>query len=437
MQLHNEPAEASPSSSTAERSRTATPPTADESPVAPCSRVLFWSFVLCLLGVAVSIELTRIHLFVHTDPSYHSVCALSEGINCETVAASPYSVFAGLPVSVWGILGYLWMGALSLWGWTKWRLHSSWPLGLLLVLAFVSVAASAFLAFISATQIDSLCFFCMMSYAINLALLTICVAAWRRSRSRLFTLLFLDVTGLFGRPLSALALVLTSTVALGATKALVPSYWKAPGWTDLPQLPFGNDDRSHHWIGAPTPRLTIVEFSDYECPHCRAAHKNMRLLAGKYPDRIRLVHRHLPLDMACHPRLNRPFHQRACEFAEAAECAGQQGRFWEMNDAIFSSQDTIKAKDLDLMEIAIRLGLNRPKFRDCLRTHAVSQQIAQDLEEAVARGLNGTPSFLLGQRVFTGRIPEAELLRLLEEPTTIPVDRKHPSPSSTNVGDRS
>lgn len=56
----------------------------------------------------------RIHVFVHTDPSYHSVCAMSDGVNCETVAVSPYSVFAGLPVSVWGIAGYVVLGGLAL-----------------------------------------------------------------------------------------------------------------------------------------------------------------------------------------------------------------------------------------------------------------------------------------------------------------------------------
>ena len=70
--------------------------------VAEPPRGLVIAFVLlCLLGLGVSIELSRIHVFVHTDPSYHSVCAMSEGVNCETVAASPYSVFAGLPVAVW------------------------------------------------------------------------------------------------------------------------------------------------------------------------------------------------------------------------------------------------------------------------------------------------------------------------------------------------
>ena len=86
-------------------------------------------------------------------------------------------------------------------------------------------------------------------------------------------------------------------MTLGVLYGFVPSYWKTPGWSDLPTLASGNDERGHHWIGAADPRLTIVEFSDYECPHCRAAHKAIRVLAARHPEQIRLVHRHLPLDM--------------------------------------------------------------------------------------------------------------------------------------------
>ena len=119
--------------------------------------------LLCVLGVAVSAELARIHVFVHTDPSYHSVCAMSEGVNCETVALSPYAVFLGLPVAVWGVVGYLAMGFLALSGIRRWRLHPAWPWGLLFALAAFSILTSAILAYISATQIASLCIFCICS----------------------------------------------------------------------------------------------------------------------------------------------------------------------------------------------------------------------------------------------------------------------------------
>lgn len=382
----------------------------------PLPRWLMRSFViLCLLGLAVSGQLTRIHVFVHTDPNYHSACAMSEGVNCETVAASPYSVFAGLPVSVWGLLGYLVMGGLGLWAAVRWRTHATWPLGLLVLLTLFSVAVSAVLAFISATRIDSLCLFCMASYAINLALFALALVARARTRTRLGPLILNDAKALLGRPLLVGLAALVGAAALGALYTFVPSYWHTPGWSDLPKLATGQDQSGHHWIGGQDAPATIVELSDYECPFCRAAHKAMRLLAAQAPDQIRLVHRHFPLDMACNPSVPHPFHGRACLFAEAAECAGLQGRFWDMNDALFSVQEKVKTQDVDPVELAVRLGLNRSEFKRCLENHATAARIATDVKEGMARNLRGTPSFILGDHVFMGRIPEDVLKSFIEQ----------------------
>lgn len=378
-------------------------------------RWLMGSFVLlCLLGLAVSVQLTRIHFLVHTDPDYHSVCAMSEGVNCETVAYSPYSLFAGLPVSVWGILGYLVMSGFGLWALRKKRLHATWPVGLLLLLACFSVAVAALLAFISVTRINSLCLFCMASYAINLALLILALVARARTRTRLGPLILGDARALFGRPLLVGLVALVGAAILGGLYAFVPSYWHTLGWSDLPKLATGQDQAGHHWIGGQNPHGTIVELSDYECPYCRAAHKAMRLLAAQAPDRIRLVHRHFPLDMACNPSVPRPFHGRACLFAEAAECAGLQGRFWEMNDALFSVQEKVSTEDVDPFELAVRLGLNRSEFKRCLENHETAARIAADVKEGMARNLTGTPSFVLGDRVFVGRIPDDVLKSVID-----------------------
>ncbi len=368
---------------------------------------------LGLAGVAVAVELTRIHVFVHTDPDYHSVCAMSEGINCETVAVSPYSVFVGIPVSVWGILGYVAMTTLALWGSLKVRLHATWPLGLLLLLSASSVMTSAILGFISVTRIDSICLFCTASYVINAALFAITLAAWRQTRVGLGQLLLGDMRALRARPRTAVAAGVMGAVLLWGVFGYYPKYWQAPGWVDLAELPSGIDPDGYHWIGAPNPKLTIIEFSDYQCPHCRAAHKDIRALAAKHPDKVRLIHRHLPLDMGCHPGLDHPFHRYACTFAEAAECAGLQNKFWEMNDALFSIEDTVKAASVDVVELAVRLGLNSAEFKQCLETHATAKRIEADVRAAMSRRLNGTPSFLVGTELYRGRLPEAELERLL------------------------
>lgn len=374
--------------------------------------------VLCLLGIAVSIELTRIHVLVHLDPNYHSACAVSEGVNCETVAVSPYSVFMGLPVSVWGLLGYLAMGVLALWAWSQRRLHATWPWGTLVVLTAFSVLVSLALAFISVTTIDSVCLFCMASYAINIALLVLCILAVKRLHQGPLHLVVLDVKALLARPLLAVPLGVAALTGVAALLALVPAYWQTPGWKELPKLHSGTDNEGHHWMGALHPTLTIVEFSDYECPHCRSAHKTMRLLAAKHPDRVRLVHRQLPLDMACHPLLQRPFHAHACLFAEAAECAGLQGRFWEMNDALFSIQDTVKSKNVDPFQLAVRLGLDRNTFKQCMEQHLSAERVSRDIKASMELKLTGTPSFLVDGRIFVGRIPEEDLERMLAEGST-------------------
>lgn len=376
--------------------------------------------VLCLLGVAVSIQLTRIHVLVYTDPNYQSVCAVSEGINCETVAASPYAVFAGLPVSVWGILGYVSMGVLALWSMGRKRPHPTWPWGILWVLTLSSATVSALLAYISATRIDSLCLFCMASYAINAALLVLAGSYTRQSGRRAWSLLVADVTAWRARPLTPTLLTLVGLGAVALLQVGVPRYWHTPGWDDLPRLTQGVDERGHHWIGAATPQLTIVEFSDYECPHCRAAHKQIRQLAARYPQQIRLIHRHLPLDQDCHPELKRPFHQYACRFALAAECAGSQGYFWQMNDALFAIQESRKARDVDVRALAIGIGLDRSEFERCVEERVTAGRLEEDLREAIDRKLSGTPSYLVNGRIFLGRIPPEELEHLLGVPAPAP-----------------
>ena len=369
--------------------------------------------VLCILGLIVSVELTNIHVFTHTDPDFHSICAVSESINCETVALSPYSVFAGLPVSVWGIMGYLAFGLLVTWGLFGPRRIPPWFFGGLIFLSSVFVCISIILQFISWTRIDSLCLFCTLSYVINLALFTLSFLAVRRARVDNNALLLSGIRCFLSNPPLAGTILLTIGVTVIVVESAVKPYWKSPGWDDLPKLARGIDDRNRHWIGAENPEVTIVEFSDYECPHCRKAHKKARLLAAQHPQKVRFIHRHLPLDKSCHPELKREFHKYACAFAEAAECAGEQGKFWEMNDALFSIQNTIKSRDVDVELLAVRLGLDRSPFKQCLESRQAASRVKKDLDTAMTKGLRATPTFIMGDKKYLGKIPSSELDRAL------------------------
>jgi len=86
-----------------------------------------------------------------------------------------------------------------------------------------------------------------------------------------------------------------------------------------------------------------------------------------------------------------------------------------MNDALFSSQDKVRARDLDPLDLAVRLGLDRSEFKTCLTEHQTADRVQGDLQEALARKLTGTPSFVVGERLFLGRIPADQLAALLRD----------------------
>ena len=371
--------------------------------------ILVAVLALSAVGLGVAVHLTRIHYFTHTDPAYHSICAVSEKVNCETVAESAYSVFLGLPVSVWGLLAYALTAALAGFGLSRSRLHPTWPFGALFCLATAALAGSLILAYLSFFRIDSMCIFCMILYALNTALFALCVALAVRTRRSPVALVAADLRAALGRPVPVLILVAIAGAAVAAAEIHVPPYWIHLGWSELPDLPTGVDAEGRNWIGAEKPTVVVTEFSDYECPHCRRAHRNIRQMAARYPDAVRLVHRHQPLDDACNPALKKPFHKRACELSRAVECAGAQGRFWEMNDAVFSIMDEVRASEVDLNELAVRIGLDRSVFQECLASAAPRRKIAADIADAERRGVEGTPTYFIGAQMFPGGFEESIL----------------------------
>jgi protein-disulfide isomerase len=193
----------------------------------------------------------------------------------------------------------------------------------------------------------------------------------------------------------------------------VEPYWQHGGWKDLPTLPEGVDSKGLHWKGATQPLITIVEYSDYQCPYCRRAHRDTRILAGKFPNEIRLVHRHFPLDNACNTKMKRAFHEFACKFSRASACAADQDKFWEMNDALFSIQDTTKAADVNVETIAVELGLDRSKFLSCMSEKEVPGTILRDIAEGARLQIGGTPTYFINGQSFEGGVSEEVIAKML------------------------
>ena len=147
-----------------------------------------------------------------------------------------------------------------------------------------------------------------------------------------------------------------------------------------------------HRAGPDDAPLTLVEYGDYECPHCGAAHPIVQEVRRRLGSRLRFVFRHFPLS---------ELHPHAVLAAEAAEAAGAQGRFWEMHDSLFADQDALELEDL--VRRAQDLGLDVARFERELRDGVHRAAVETSFRTGVRSGVNGTPTFFINGVRHDGR----------------------------------
>jgi protein-disulfide isomerase len=139
-----------------------------------------------------------------------------------------------------------------------------------------------------------------------------------------------------------------------------------------------------HVSGPEDAPVTLLEYGDYECPHCGEAHPIVRALQNELGDSLRYVFRHFPLRTA---------HPHSEEAHEAAEAAEANGKFWKMHDILFANQDRLE--DEDLLEYGAQAGLDPEALANDLATHRHYPRVQRDLISGMRSGVNGTPTFFI------------------------------------------
>jgi protein-disulfide isomerase len=148
--------------------------------------------------------------------------------------------------------------------------------------------------------------------------------------------------------------------------------------------------------------IKLVEYGDYQCPHCGTAYSIIKEIQSTFGDQILFVFRNFPLQES---------HRYANIAAQAAEAAGKQGMFWEMHDAIFENQQQLNEDFIETL--AEKLGLDMEQFEEDLNSEEISNKVEDDFESGVRSGVNGTPSFFINGSKFDGGAED--LLQVLKE----------------------
>lgn len=172
---------------------------------------------------------------------------------------------------------------------------------------------------------------------------------------------------------------------------------------NFPSPPFVSelDDGVSPAKGSAKPIVTIVEFSDFECPYCNQVQSTLKQIMESYGSDVRLVFKHMPLEG----------HRNSLPAARAAYCAAEQDRFWQFHDALFASRNLSAAR---LEEIAAELGLGMAKFRACVNSEQSRTAIVKDIETARLFQIESTPSFIVNGQVIKGALSFADFQRIIE-----------------------
>jgi protein-disulfide isomerase len=167
--------------------------------------------------------------------------------------------------------------------------------------------------------------------------------------------------------------------------------------------------------------VTIVEFSDFQCPFCSRVVPTLKNLETRYKDKIRIVFRDLPLVQ---------IHPNAAKAAEAGSCANDQGKFWPMHDKMFDNQATLDVESLK--KKAVELGLDAAAFNQCLDAGKHSAEWQQDAQDAERYGVTSTPAFFINGRMVVGAVPEDQFAKVIDEELERAGRPAAPAPKANN-----
>ena len=157
-----------------------------------------------------------------------------------------------------------------------------------------------------------------------------------------------------------------------------------------------------HSMGGGEEAVTLVEYGDYECPHCAMAHRAVKQVMEHFGDKVRFVYRNFPLEM----------HPMAEPAAEAAEYAATKGKFWKMHDGIFEHQRELSVEML--AALAKRVGLNAEEAEEAIEEGSFSERIERDMEGGERARVHGTPTFFVNGRKHVGAFGVDELRAAIE-----------------------
>ena len=364
-----------------------------------------------LIGCVLSIILTQ-HYFSLRNGSDHfrSSCNVSQAFNCDVIAASPYSeVISGIPLSSMGagwFLGILIMSIMA---------HSrSWRKEAAQALLFTTAAGfliSLYYLAIMALKLKTYCLFCL---GVDAAALTAFIAAFSLKpegpKAKGFELKNWKVFSL--TLIGSVFVMIVLLRGFDQSSGMGEISEKAESYLNSPIEPI-HEDGSSAALGPKNAPITIVEFSDFQCPYCRVGALSLNSVLNRYPGKIRLIFRHFPLDQSCNPSVQHSAHPAACEAAKVAHCSYEQGAFETTYETLFEKQNELQSGEVVKLTQS-NSAINTSKLEQCINASSTAVKISQDIQAGIQHKVEGTPTFFVNGHKIVGILPPQEWYKIID-----------------------
>ena len=377
--------------------------------------------VCCVLGLIVTGVLTATHYRIAEEGLMQkSFCTFSSKVDCDIPLTSAYSHVWRIPNSELGFLFYVVIGSLALWGLLNTRRRES-------IFSFIVLASGAaliyaiYMAYLLLIKLAIICIFCMASHLLTcliflFALIVRALPPWnlpqfglhyivnsfRRQSNPETRTAFFQYLGI------SMAIYLVGILFFFGLNEQAHS--KEPTFNKSSLLVhfYRQEPVAIATAGRPTwgrvdAPVTIVDFSDFQCPFCRRAAFSLKPYVGEFRKDVKIVYLNYPLDSTCNPHLDQARHPAACLAAQAALCAYKQGNasFWKLHDLIFKNQDHL-TQHLIIEELAPKVGIPATQMRQCIESGQSDSMIAEDIEMGQKAELQGTPAIYINGRYLNG-----------------------------------
>jgi uncharacterized membrane protein len=323
---------------------------------------------LAAIGFLSSVFLEYQHVRTWLSPSASSFCTVGKTADCTAVALSKWSSFAGIPVPIWGI-AFFWVLLVAI---TR---RNRWAVGL----SALAAVGSVVLLLIELLAIGAVCLVCELVHVVSVALF---IVMWMRRG---------DYVGPTRDENWLTYGVYPAGVVVLATLFFVPPYFRVPTWRGELPLATGKTAQGQDWIGSASPKLTVEEWVDYGCPHCRAASQRTLSVVAKRKDQLRVIRRHDPR-MPCSAGT-----PSSCTTLRAAICAGKQGKFWQMDRWLFAHSEKGK---VDLDAAAKDVALDGARLKACFTAPETFAEAHTEYRAARQAHVAETPTYRIdGKKV--------------------------------------